>query len=398
MRRLAGNLIRWFDTCARDLPWRRTRDPYAVWISEIMLQQTQVKTVIPYYQRWMRALPTIGALARARPERVLKLWEGLGYYGRARRAQAAAKVIMDKHAGQFPKKFDDVLALPGIGRYTAGAVCSIAFNQPAPILDGNVLRVLTRLLGIAGDPRSKAVNARLWRAAAEMVAAGEPSRLNQSLMELGALVCVPRQPDCPACPLRCDCFAWRSGRVEDFPAPSPKAAVTPRRFIVLVAGKGGRFLVRRRPDGVVNAGLWEFPNFEVAVTAKNITSVAAPLRIAAAPFLRLRHSITRYRILLEAFHARLPEGARAPRAFGTWKTPAQMKKLAFASAHRKVLEAATTTGASQVLKQSLARREPRPTKRKVGRGSCRAFTKTDLRPVAPTSSFKADGGLIDFGP
>jgi A/G-specific adenine glycosylase len=175
MRRLARKWIRWFDQHARDLPWRRTRDPYAVWISEIMLQQTQVKTVIPYYERWMRALPTVGDFARARPERVLKLWEGLGYYRRVRLAQAAARLIMEKHAGRFPESFDEVLALPGVGRYTAGAICSIAFNQPAPILDGNVIRVLSRLLGIAGDPRSKTVNAKLWRAAEELViAGGEP--------------------------------------------------------------------------------------------------------------------------------------------------------------------------------------------------------------------------------
>src|SRR5580658_6286029 len=261
MRRLARILIRWFDQHARDLPWRRTRDPYAVWISEIMLQETQVKTVIPYYERWMKARPSIQDFARARPERVLKLWEGLGYYRRVRHAQAAARLIVKNHAGRFPEKFDEILALPGVGRYTAGAICSIAFNQPAPILDGNVIRVLSRLLGIAGDPRSKTVNAKLWRAAEELVAAsGEPSRLNQGMMELGALICLPRQPKCLVCPLRRDCFAFRRKRVEDFPAPSAKAAVTQRRFIALVVSDGHRLLVRRRPAGVVNAGLWEFPN------------------------------------------------------------------------------------------------------------------------------------------
>src|SRR5580700_2037893 len=167
--RIVPALLEWFAANARDLPWRRINDPYAVFISEIMLQQTQVKTVIPYYERWMRALPTVADFAKARPERVLKLWEGLGYYRRVRLAQAAARLIIDKHAGRFPEKFDDVLALPGVGRYTAGAICSIAFNQPAPILDGNVIRVLSRLLGIAGDPRSKVVNTKLWRAAQELV-------------------------------------------------------------------------------------------------------------------------------------------------------------------------------------------------------------------------------------
>jgi A/G-specific adenine glycosylase len=342
MRLLARKWIRWFEQHARDLPWRRTRDPYAVWISEIMLQQTQVKTVIPYYERWMRALPSIGDFARARPERVLKLWEGLGYYRRVRLAQTAARLIMENHAGRFPEKFEEVLALPGVGRYTAGAICSIAFNQPTPILDGNVIRVLSRVLGIAGDPRAKAVNARLWRAAEELVSAtGEPSRLNQGMMELGALICLPRQPKCPLCPLRRDCFALRQKRVEEFPTPAPRTAVTQRRFIALVVNDGGRLLVRRRPVGVVNAGLWEFPNVEVSVNIKNLAPLIVPFKLAArVPFLSLRHSITRYRILLEAFRAELPAGLGFANAQAAWKSVAEIKKLPFTSAHRRVLRKA----------------------------------------------------------
>jgi len=342
MRRLAAKLVRWFDRHARDLPWRRTRDPYAVWISEIMLQQTQVQTVLPYYRRWMRALPRVEDFARARPERVLKLWEGLGYYSRARHAQAAARIIVNKHSGRFPEKFEDVLALPGVGRYTAGAICSIAFHQPAPVLDGNVKRVLSRLLGVAGDPRAKAVLARLWRAAEQLVrsAGGEPSRLNQSMMELGALLCLPRQPICPDCPLRRDCFARRENRVGDFPAPARRAPVTGRRFIALVARRGGRFLVRRRPAGGINAGLWEFPNFEAPAKAGNIARLAAPFKIAGGgAFFRVRHTITRYRMLLQAFPAELPDGAEADLAVGKWKSAAELQRLAFPSAHRKLLEA-----------------------------------------------------------
>jgi A/G-specific adenine glycosylase len=342
-RRLARILIRWFDQQARDLPWRRTRNPYAVWISETMLQQTQVKTVIPYYARWMRALPRVEDLARARPQRVLKLWEGLGYYGRARRAQAAARIIVKQYFGRFPERLEDLLALPGVGPYTAGAVCSIAFNQPAPILDGNVKRVLSRLRGIAGDPQGKALNAKLWRAAQELVSAapGEPARLNQSLMELGALVCRPRRPKCPDCPLRRDCFARRENRVGEFPTPARRAPVTDRRFIALVARRGGRFLVRRRPAGGVNAGLWEFPNFEAPAKVGNLSRLAAPFRISATgPFFRLRHSITRYRMLLEGFHAHLPGGAAPGLAIGKWKTPAELQRLAFTGAHRKLMEAA----------------------------------------------------------
>ena len=341
-RRLARTLIRWFDRHARDLPWRRTRDPYAVWISEIMLQQTQVKTVLPYYARWMRALPRVEDFARAQPERVLKLWEGLGYYRRARHAQSAARIIVKKHSGRFPETFREVLALPGVGRYTAGAICSIAFNQPVPILDGNVKRVLSRLLGIAGNARAKAVSARLWQAAEELVGAAgsEPARLNQGMMELGALICLPHQPNCPDCPVRRDCFAWRENRVGEFPVPAPRQPLRARRFIALVARRRGRFLVRRRPAGGVNAGLWEFPNFETPANAGNVPSLAAPFRLAAGePFFRLRHSITRYQMLLAAFHAELPGGAVSGLAAGEWKTPAELERLPFAAAHRKLLEA-----------------------------------------------------------
>ena len=232
---LTQALLGWFAHHARDLPWRRTRDPYAIWVSEIMLQQTQVKTVIPYWHRWLQELPNIAALAAAPPEKIHKLWEGLGYYTRVRNLQQAAQVIVAQHGGVFPARYEDILALPGIGPYTAGAVGSIAFNQPVPILDGNVIRVLTRLFGIAGNPKDKATNAQLWELAGQLVqaaqdlpgakdgdrlaklsglegssttsprpsppfanggeggdAAGENcSHLNQSLMELGALICTP---------------------------------------------------------------------------------------------------------------------------------------------------------------------------------------------------------------
>src|SRR5437867_7452581 len=173
-RSLVVTMLRWFAQNARDLPWRRTTDPYASWVSEIMLQQTQVKTVLPYWARWMRALPDIVALAKAKPERIHKLWEGLGYYTRVRNMQKAAQTIVEQHNGKFPQAFEEVLALPGIGRYTAGAICSIAFNQPKPILDGNVIRVLTRLFGIGGNPRERNTNAKLWHLAEQLVEAAAP--------------------------------------------------------------------------------------------------------------------------------------------------------------------------------------------------------------------------------
>ena len=301
-----------------------------------MLQQTQVKTVIPYFDRWMSRLPTLAAFARARPQKVLKLWEGLGYYRRVRHAQAAAQFIVQRHGGRLPRNFDDILALPGIGRYTAGAISSIAFNQPTPILDGNVMRVLSRIFGVEGNPRDKQTNATLWQLAGDLVAVDPAhcSNLNQSLMELGALVCTPRQPKCSVCPARKFCFAFRENRLAEFPMRPPRAPATERRFMAFVARKQNRFLVRQRPGGAVNAHLWEFPNIEVLGKDER-NGKDAPFRIVEdQPLCRIRHSITRYRILLEAYRAQANNGTP-----GAWKTIPQLNRLPFTSAHRKILAA-----------------------------------------------------------
>jgi A/G-specific adenine glycosylase len=338
--KLVAAMLSWFAANARDLPWRRTRDPYAIWVSEIMLQQTQVKTVIPYWERWLRELPNIAALAAAAPEKIHKLWEGLGYYTRVRNLQKAAQQIVADHAGKFPRDFDAVLALPGVGRYTAGAICSIAYNQPTPILDGNVIRILTRIFGIAGDPREKTTNAQLWKLAGELVvcaarldspSSGCCSAFNQSMMELGALICTPRQPQCEICPVKKLCVARRENRVAELPNLAKRAAATERRYAAFIVERDGKFLVRQRPAGVVNAHLWEFPNEEIAAPADSL-HFSAPRN--AKPFCTIRHSITRYRITLEAWPAKLAGKAAA----GVWLTPAQLDRLAFTSAHRKVLE------------------------------------------------------------
>jgi A/G-specific adenine glycosylase len=339
IKRLVPALLEWFAANARDLPWRRSKDPYGVFISEIMLQQTQVKTVIPYFERWMKSLPTLAAFARARPQKVLKLWEGLGYYSRVRNAQAAAQLIVQRHGGHFPRNFDDILALPGIGRYTAGAISSIAFNQPAPILDGNVTRVLSRIFGVEGNPRDKQTNAILWELAGDLVSVkpAHCSDLNQSLMELGALVCTPRQPKCPVCPARKFCFAWRENRLAEFPMLPPRAPATERRFMAFIARKQNRFLVRKRPGGAVNAHLWEFPNIEVALKDKNPSMAARPFQIAEErPLCCVRHSITRYRILLEAYRVRIV-GTERTEGTHAWKTIPQLSRLPLTSAHRKIL-------------------------------------------------------------
>ncbi|HYG21496.1 MAG TPA: A/G-specific adenine glycosylase [Verrucomicrobiae bacterium] len=343
--------LEWFGRTARDLPWRRTRDPYAIWVSEIMLQQTQVKTVIPYWERWMRDLPDVQSLAAANPDRVHKLWEGLGYYTRVRNMQKAAQVVMARHGGVFPRKFDDVLELPGIGRYTAGAICSIAFQHPRPILDGNVVRVLTRLFAIGEDPREKQTNARLWDLAALLVAAAGSaetkrgklhpvSAFNQSLMELGALICTPRTPRCDDCPLRHRCLALRTSRVHELPNLGERMRITPRRFAAFVVRKRNHVLVRQRPAGVVNAHLWEFPNVELEQGSADVHSAGrgllgfVPEQVAS--LCTIRHSITRYRITLDAYVTCW--NAKSGRVAGTWKTLEQLDELAFTSAHRRIVK------------------------------------------------------------
>jgi A/G-specific adenine glycosylase len=320
-----------------------------------MLQQTQVKTVMPYWRRWMRELPTVQKLARARPEKILKLWEGLGYYTRAKNLQEAAQLIVAKYQSQFPHKYDAVLALPGIGRYTAGAICSIAFNQPTPILDGNVIRVLTRIFGIIKNPKEKQTNAILWKLAEALVLttahkphhasrithhASSCSHLNQSLMELGALVCTPKQPKCAQCPVLQHCVAQRTGKVEEIPKLSQRMRSSARRFVAFVAEKRGCFLVRQRPSGVVNAHLWEFPNFELLNgsdldhTARRVFGVAPTSR---TPLCTIKHSITRFRITLEAFRVEYTPSTGRDRQLGRWLTRKELESLAFASAHKKIL-------------------------------------------------------------
>jgi A/G-specific adenine glycosylase len=357
---IVTRLLGWFGRHARDLPWRRTRDPYAIWVSEIMLQQTQVKTVLPYWQRWMRALPTVRALAQAKPQRIHKLWEGLGYYSRARNLLQAARLVVEQHNGEVPAKFEELLALPGIGRYTAGAVCSIAFNQPAPILDGNVLRVLTRLFALHGNPREKKVNARLWDLAAGLVGQADEmqqragqnkaarvrkdccSQFNQALMELGALVCTPTRPRCDECPVVTHCLAHNRGRVETFPELQRRSSPTPKRCVAFVVERRGRFLVRQRPAGVVNAHFWEFPNLELGLGESQLkefafrTLGAKPRHLE--PLCRIKHSITRYRITLEVFWTLFSRHDKLPPTAGEWRDWRDLNRLPFASAHKRILK------------------------------------------------------------
>ena len=357
---IAQRLLVWFASHARDLPWRRTLDPYAIWVSEIMLQQTQVKTVIPYFERWLLELPDATKLAAAPANRLHKLWEGLGYYTRVRNLQKAAQIVVTQHDARFPTGFDAILALPGIGRYTAGAVSSIAFNQPRPIVDGNVVRVLARLFAIHGNPKDKTAAEQFWLRAATLVEAasriklvpladgsplqlaGNCSALNQSLMELGATVCTPVNPRCGECPVRSLCTAHSTNQVAHFPQLGKRAATIQRRFVAFVVRRARKVLIRQRPAGVVNAQLWEFPNVEIDLKeAEPAVAAARALGLKVAdmrPLGTVRHSITRYRITLECFRAEA--AGRVPRAAGSWTPFNQLTGLAFTAAHQKLLKRA----------------------------------------------------------
>ena len=348
IRSIVAPLLKWFAGNARDLPWRWTRDPYAIWVSEIMLQQTQVKTVIPYWQRWMKQLPDIASLAAADEDTVIKLWEGLGYYSRARNLQKAAKRIRDEFGGRFPRDLAGVLALPGVGRYTGGAICSIAFNQPEPIVDGNVARVLTRLLGIEESPKAKPVADRLWSVAADLVKHAptlqkprqrNASAFNQAVMELGALICTPRNPLCGGCPLKGRCIARKQNKVDAIPALAKRAAATKRRFIGFIIAWRGEVYVQRRPSGEVNAGFWEFPNWQAddpAMQPADLAKASLALGQAALePLCTINHSITRYRNRLEMFAIAPSRKPRLAKLKGQWLPEAKLAELPLTAAHRK---------------------------------------------------------------
>lgn len=357
---MVRRLLRWFARQARPLPWRQRHDPYAVWVAEVMLQQTQVQTVGPYWRRWTRVLPSLRALAQAKPQQVLKLWEGLGYYRRARNLHRAARLILRQHGGRFPRRLDALLAMPGVGPYTAGAICSIAFNQPAPVLDGNVTRVLIRLQALSADPRRARTRAKLWRLAAALVGraaieppsqararfgryAGNCSMLNQALMELGATVCTPRNPSCGACPLRRWCRAFRTGQPARWPRPQrrpPSQRVRVATFVVV--SPQGRLLVRQRPEDGVNGGLWEFPSAEVNGadwTPQAALKVCLPGAVGTLAALgQVRHAIGARRITVHAYGLRVAGGQPMRRLNGRWVSWRVLGRLPLAAAHRRVLD------------------------------------------------------------
>ncbi|HVJ80291.1 MAG TPA: A/G-specific adenine glycosylase, partial [Planctomycetia bacterium] len=333
---------RWYAERGRDLPWRRLpRDPYAVWVAEIMLQQTTVATVIGYFDRFLSRFPTVGALAAAPESDVLHLWQGLGYYRRARMLHQAAQRIVAEHGGEFPRDRDAIAALPGLGRYTAAAVATFAFDIRAGILEANTIRLWTRLAAAAGDPARQPLREELWSLAEEAPPRSSPGDFNQALMDLGAVVCAPA-PRCGECPLTSFCAGFREGKPERYPQPAPKRAKEEQEHASTIVHWRDRLLVVRRPDGGRWAGLWEFPRVEK--TSDESWEEAAGRAVRAfvdRPFalrgrrLALTHGIMHYKVRLCAYDADLLAApASGEDSAMRWLRREELESLPFSSPQR----------------------------------------------------------------
>jgi A/G-specific adenine glycosylase len=344
----AGALLVWYDAHRRDLPWRATADPYRIWVSEVMLQQTRVETVLPYYRDFLARFPTVEALASAEVDEVLAHWSGLGYYRRARQMHAAARRVAA--AGEFPRTLDGLRELPGIGPYTAAAVASIAFGVVEPVLDGNVERLLARRLALAGDPKGSAGRAALLAGARALLAAGRPGASNQAMMELGATVCTPRRPKCLLCPLLDGCAAAREGDPERYPPPRRRRAIERQRRVVAVVERAGRVLLFRRPDdSPLLAGTWELPWF--APADGDEPEAAGPAALAATygghwrlgeRGGRVAHGITFRALEVEVYRAEVSGGDGVAEAVGGeagWFDAAARRRLPQSALVAKALRA-----------------------------------------------------------
>jgi A/G-specific adenine glycosylase len=344
---LRRRLLAWYRATARDLPWRRSRDPYRVWISEVMLQQTQVATVREYFERFIEALPDVHCLAAADEQQVLRLWEGLGYYRRARQLHAAAQQIVSEFGGQFPQDERELQNLPGIGRYTAGAIASIAFDRRAAILEANSIRLLARLIGYEGDPTRADSQRLLWQVAEEILPQKHVAQFNQALMELGSLVCTPSEPNCGQCPLCPLCAARAAGKQSEIPPAKARQTYTELREAVIVVSKNGRVLVRQCAKGERWVGLWDFPRFPIEAVGplfareEIMAKVAAQTGIECEPgslLTTIRHGVTRYRITLDCYTAEFVAGrVRNSRdARVRWLSRSELADLPLSTTGRKI--------------------------------------------------------------
>lgn len=312
MRRLSSRLLNWYNKNKRTLPWRlRGLSPYAVWVSEIMLQQTRVETVIPYFEKWLRLFPTVQTLANASEHDVLNAWEGLGYYSRARNFHKAAKVVVEKYNGQLPRDLDELRKLPGIGRYTVGALASIVFGMDEPALDGNLKRVYARLFDVSEPVDSTEGEKILWKLAKDNLPKGQAADFNQALMDLGAMICVPKNPRCLICPLLKDCKARTNGTQDMRPVKKPKKVVPQYIHAAGVIIRRGKVLLAQRPSRGLLGGMWEFPNGRVDATrdpARELAKIIRSgynLRLGAKRKVQelgiVQHAYTHFKVTVHAF-------------------------------------------------------------------------------------------------
>jgi len=346
LARVRDPLLAWYRASRRDLPWRRTRDPYAIWISEAMLQQTRVETVIPFYERFLARFPDVAHLARAEPDAVLGAWAGLGYYSRARNLQRAARAVVEEHGGRLPQTASALRELPGIGPYTAGAVASIAFDRPEPVVDGNVSRVLARWYGIREDVRGASARRRLWQLAGALARGPSPGDLNQALMELGATVCTPRAPRCPACPVAPGCAARREGDPEALPVRAARKAPREVEAVAALLLRRGRALAVRRPPRGLLGGLWELPGGDLHPGEAPDAGLRRLLRERVGlRALRTRaegavdHAFTHRRLRLHLYRCDTGPGRVRLAGFDAhrWLAPEALRRLPHGAVTRKAL-------------------------------------------------------------
>ncbi len=346
IKSIQASLAKWYRKEKRDLPWRATQDPYYILVSEFMLQQTQVKTVIPYYQRWIKSYPTAQVLAEAREDSVLKHWEGLGYYSRARNLHRSAKMIVEEFHNQVPDTLDKILKLPGVGRYTAGAVLSIAYDQSIPVLDGNVKRVISRLFCLPENGANQASENRLWQVAESLIPAEGAGDFNQALMEIGATVCLPQKPLCLLCPLNTVCQAKRKGVQEQFPPAKIKSATKKIAVSAAVIQRNGKIYIQQRPQKGLMGGLWEFPGGKLEkdespedCLEREIKEELGVQIAIKKKILTIKHSYTQFRVTLHVFTCDLKPGRIRATSCEEWKwvTLKNIQQYPFPAANVKIL-------------------------------------------------------------
>lgn len=340
-------LLGWFAREARDLPWRRTRDAYHIWLSEIMLQQTRVEAVIPYYERFLKAFPTVEDLAVASEDAVLKAWEGLGYYSRARNLHRAAKIIVRERGGQWPESAAQWEQLPGIGPYTAGAIASIALCLAEPAVDGNVMRVLSRIFGVQESIDGPAGKERIWSIATDLLPRRQAGAFNQALMDLGARICIPRRPRCTLCPAARWCEAYERGIQDQLPVRRSKKVIPHHNIVVAVIRRGGRYLIGRRPSQGLLGGLWEFPGgkiepgetHEQALVREVEEETGLTVRVGEK-IATVEHAYSHFAVTLHVYGCEV-EAGRAHAHYHSelkWVVRGGLSRYAFPAANRKFLD------------------------------------------------------------